>query len=112
VLGDDQARRAMQIQRPAIVAQPLPSPKHVSHGRPGKGAYVGEEAGEELVLARDTWHLGLLQHDFRNEDEVGVGSPAPREIATVHPVMVPDRGAEVRKRLMAWGDDRALACIQ
>src|SRR5438093_12313952 len=39
-----------------------------------------------MVLGNDPVHLGLLEHDLRNEDLVRIGSLSPGEVPAVLPV--------------------------
>src|SRR3989344_3082145 len=79
VFGDDSFRRLVQITRAGIVAQTTPEVQHAVRPRTRQRAHVGEAFGETLEVRDDGGHLGLLQHDFRYPDAVGIARAFPRQ---------------------------------
>ena len=70
----------MQVARAGVVAQAGPQGHHVIRwrlGQRGEGGAACEEAG---VVGDDRVHLGLLQHDLRQPDAVGVGGVLPGQV--------------------------------
>ena len=58
---------------------------------------VGEGLDKGLVLEGHAGHLGLLQHDFRNEDVIGVSGVPPGQLpplVMIKPVEVPAKSAD------------------
>jgi hypothetical protein len=92
VLHDHLLRQAVQVGSPAIVAQSLPTfPNHGSRGR-GQRIDVGISAEKSMVVLLDPGDLGLLQHEFRHENAIGVPGAPPGQIASV-PAKPPDETA-------------------
>ena len=63
----------------------------------GEGCDIGEPAEPFVVIRDDSSDLGLLEHELRDEDRVGIDGSAPRKIARVFTVprkeSAPERGA-------------------
>ena len=80
-LSRDLARGRMQIARARIIAQAAPAGQHLLQRSRCQGRYRGETL-QELVVVRDYGlGAGLLQHDLRDPDLVGIASTAPRQVA-------------------------------
>lgn len=45
--------------------------------------YGGEPFYKELVFTNDSIYLGLLQHDFRNQNMIGIFGISPRKVPTM-----------------------------
>ena len=71
---------ALQGQGAAIVPQSLPGGHDVPQGGPGQGQNVGEGIDKGFILEGHAFHLGLLQHDFGNEDVIGVSGGPPGQL--------------------------------
>ena len=72
VLGDDRPRRASQVERPAVVAHPLPRAKDVGRRRGGEVGDGREAIDEPAPRLDDPRDLGLLGHHLRHEDRVRI----------------------------------------
>ena len=74
----DHARQRVKISRSRVVAEALP----LFHDRFGAGAGQlvdrGESGHEARVVLEHSTDLRLLQHEFRDEDGIGVASVPPR----------------------------------
>ena len=73
----------MEIAGSRIIAQALPGVQYVRFSRRGKRADSGETAQPPIIVRDNSGGLGLLEHDFGNEDGIGVAALAPGEIAFV-----------------------------
>src|SRR4029077_9086858 len=77
------ARRPVQADGPAVVAEPLPRNDHLCSRSTGQ-RLDGRPALEPRLPARDdAIDLRLLQHHLADEDGVRVAGVAPGQIATV-----------------------------
>lgn len=79
VLVEDGAGRFLEVADPVVVTEPFPGLEELGLGGGSEGLEVGkgrEEFFEAPVLA-DGRHGGLLEHDLRDEDGVGIGGSAP-----------------------------------
>ena len=77
----------MQVARTRVVAQPAPVLQHFILVRGGKRGDVGKARHEAPVVGDDGRHLGLLQHDFRHPDGVGVTRVLPRQVVAAVPFL-------------------------
>ena len=87
-------------QGAAVVPQSLPGGHDVPQGGPGQGPNVGEGMDKGLILEGHAFHLGLLQHDFGNEDVIGVSGGPPGQLPPLvmkKPVEVPAKSAGRRR---------------
>ena len=71
----------MEIAGSRIIAQALPGVQYVRFSRRGKRADSGETAQPPIIVRNDGSDLGLLEHDFGNENGVRIAGLAPGEIA-------------------------------
>ncbi len=80
--GGDVPRRAVQVERAPVVAEPLPFADHVCDRglRERIDGWPPLEPGEEV--RDDAIDLRLLQHHLAHEDRVRIPSVPPRQIAT------------------------------
>src|SRR5207253_4496683 len=94
-------RRAMEIQRPPVVAEPLPGPDRLRGGC-GRERPDGRPALEPGEVARhDSRDLRLLEHHLRDEDCVRIPRTPPGQ--------VPARPAMPgQERIPHWTDSRRL----
>lgn len=75
----------LEVADPVIVSETFPSLEELRLGRCGEGGEVGK-AGEKLLESPVLAHGsdgGLLQHDLRDENGVGIGGLAPRVVFAV-----------------------------
>ncbi len=70
------ARAGMEVARPRVIAQALPSMQHLVERGAGERREIGPAPGETLEIGRHGRHRGLLQHDLAEPDAVGVGALA------------------------------------
>src|SRR6188472_1233237 len=76
----------MERKRAPVVAEALPLDDHLAR-RGGCEGCGGRPPFEPALVARhDALDLGLLEHDLRNEDRVGIPGPPPGKIAAALPV--------------------------
>ena len=89
----DDSSGGVQIARSRVIAEALPRVEDVIFRSPRQRGEMGEPA-EPLIIIRDNGgNLGLLEHEFGDEDGVGIASLTPRELAAV--LMVPIRQGRV-----------------
>src|SRR5258705_1785411 len=100
VAGHRLAGDAVQAPRAPIVAERAPRLRHVARAGPGEVLEGGIAREELLVLGDDAIHLGLLEHDLRDEDAVGLARPAPRQVAAVPGVPAEEAPLEDARRLL------------
>ena len=79
----DLPREPVQADGAAVVPHPGPEADDIGGLGVGERAECGEGVEEGAVLGDDALHLGLLEHDLRDEDGVRVGDAAPGEDAGV-----------------------------
>ena len=95
---DRLARDAVKVHRADVVAEGVPRPRDVGD----VGCRQRLERGvapEELVVLRDhAVHLGLLEHDLRDQDVIGVARPPPGQVPLVAPVPPQQALAEAPER--------------
>src|SRR5439155_166009 len=87
-----QANRSAQIPRPRIVAQPAPVNEDLAFPCLRKIVHVRKLFQEALVIRNHGLRARLLEHDFGNQDAVGIIRPAPRQLAPLTPVPIHERG--------------------
>src|SRR5439155_2754520 len=63
------------------IAEPRPDGENLGAACPGQRRDGGEAAYEPGIVGEDRPDRGLLQHDFRDPDAVGVAAAPPRQIA-------------------------------
>ena len=80
-LGGAPVGRALERQGAAVVAEALPQLEHIGHRGGRQGIHRGKRRQEPFPEATDARHLGLLQHDLRDEHRVRIVHMAPRQIA-------------------------------
>ena len=73
----------MEIPRSGIVTQSFPLFENASQGRLRQRSKGRIGFDKSMVVRDDGIDLRLLQHDFRNEDAVGVARPPPGQVAAV-----------------------------
>lgn len=106
VLFHDGDSSRAQIPGARVVAEPLPGVKDVVLGSGSERCEIGKAPEPVIIIRDDGGNLGLLEHELRDEDRVGVGGAAPGKIARVSPVPGKEIAAErggVRMRIHADG---------
>ena len=76
--GRDVARRAVERERAAVVAEALPLDDDVTRRGGRQGCSARPPPEPPLVPRDDTLDLRLLQHHLADEDRVRISRPAPR----------------------------------
>ena len=72
---------AMQVTGARVVAETFPLFQDVVDGSDGKRVDVWEPIQPALVVRDDGFDARLLEHEFRDENAVGIGARTPRQIA-------------------------------
>ena len=62
----------------------------------GESGETAETAKPFMIVRDDGGDLGLLEHELRDEDRVGIGGSAPGEIAGVFAIPGDERAPEER----------------
>ncbi len=108
----DGAGRRAKVSGPRIVAESLPGMEDIVFGGAGQRGKIGESP-EPLIIIRDNrCDLGLLEHEFGDQNRVGIGGTPPGKIAAVLAVPRMEDAAEgrsVRKRIQA-NEETSNAC--
>ena len=91
--------RLVQHAGAAVVAETAPKREHVLLAGFGQRKHRGKAVQKGRVALNDHGHAGLLQHDLRNPDGVGVASGAPREVAPIGVVPLQHGTAQASERL-------------
>ena len=80
-------RAGVQIARAGVIAEPGPGLQHVVERRRGERLHIRPARQEFRVIRPDRLHGGLLQHDLRQPDVIGIGPlarrGAPRQMAAM-----------------------------
>ena len=90
-------RDELQIAGAPVVTEARPLPQHVAQGCTCEGTQRWEAPQESRIRGYDPGDLRLLQHDFADEDAIGILSAPPGKIATRAPVPREDSPAERRR---------------
>lgn len=85
---------ALEVAGAGVIAEAGPGGEEVGFGGGGEGGEVGEAGKEAFVIGNDSSDAGLLEHDFREPDAVGVAGVAPREVALVGEKPLVQRGGK------------------
>ena len=86
-----------EISGAGVVAKTLPGVENVVFGGGGERGEVGEAPEPLIIIRNDGGDLGLLEHEFGNEDGVGIGGAAPGESASIFAIPG-KKGAAKRRR--------------
>ena len=73
--------RGMERPRSAIISQAAPGREHGLLSGSGQLFYSGKLLNKSLVTLLNHRHSRLLQHDFRNQNAVGIAFSAPGQLA-------------------------------
>jgi len=71
----------VKISRSRIITEAFPGAQNLRFSRDGKRADGGKPAQPPIIVRDDGSSLGLLEHDFGNENGVRMAGLAPGEIA-------------------------------
>lgn len=77
---NDPLGAAMQVAGAGVIAQPRPQSQHFIQRCGRQRANIGEPRHETSVVRNDGGHLGLLQHDLRDPDAVGIRGVLPGQV--------------------------------
>lgn len=80
VVLDDDPGSGMECEGAAVVPESAPGCDDVGRGSGGKGMEGGPALEPGVVGGDDALYLRLLEHDFGDEDGVGVTGEAPGEV--------------------------------
>src|SRR5262249_973459 len=89
--------------RADVVAEGIPRAGNVGDGRRGQRLQRRITAQEFAVLRDDAVHLGLLEHDLRDQHVVGIARSSPGEVALVARVPSEQTLAEASPPLRVGG---------
>jgi len=79
--SEDGFGATMKISRSRIVTEAFPGAQNLRFSRRSKRADGGKPVQPPIIVRDDGSSLGLLEHDFGNQDGVGIVGLAPGEIA-------------------------------
>jgi hypothetical protein len=82
----DASRRAQEVPRATVVAQPLPGGEHLVLAGARQGTEVGKPAEEAFVVRDHRLGARLLQHDLRDQDPVRSRGAPPGQVPPVRPI--------------------------
>ncbi len=71
----------MKISCSRIITEAFPGAQNLRFSRGGKRADGGKPVQPPIIVWDDGSSLGLLEHDFGNQDGVGIVGLAPGKIA-------------------------------
>ena len=80
VLADDRPRRPVELPRPPVIAQALPSLDHLGFIGRGQSGHVGKTRDKSLEKGNDRGDGRLNQHHLRHEDAISIPARPPRQI--------------------------------
>ena len=80
IFFDDKLGRLVEVSCPRIIAEPLPDLQDLIEIRCCKGFDRREPFEPTLIIRNDRIHLGLLEHDLRDPDFIGIFRPPPGEV--------------------------------
>ena len=76
-------RRGVKIASPSVIAQALPGVEDVAFRSARQRGEIGKTSKPFIIVRKHCGYLGLLEHEFRDQDSVGIASSPPREVAPV-----------------------------
>ena len=94
MISDNRASRCSQISGPGIIAQALPGVENIGFRGGGETRDITEPPQPVIIVRDDGSDLGLLEHELRDEDRVGIGGSAPGKIAGVFAIPADERAPE------------------
>ena len=78
--------RLLQIAGTAVIAQPLPELHELLLRCAGQRLHRGERLQKTGIIPQYRRHTGLLQHDLRDPDAIGITRVPPRKVPGVFPI--------------------------
>jgi hypothetical protein len=105
MLGHHGLCAAVQVARPAVIAQPAPQRQHLVQGCGRQGLHVRKALQEAAVVTQHGGHLGLLQHDLGQPHAVRVARTLPGQ-AVPAVLALPGHHARGQARLGTRGAQR------
>jgi len=72
-----------KVSSARIIAEALPGVQDFLFGSPRQGGEIGKAPHPFIIIRDDGRDLGLLEHELRDEDGVGIAGAAPGKIAAV-----------------------------
>ena len=106
VLGHDTSCQTMEVRGPIVVPQPVPALPHCRRGSGRQRLDRGIAIEESLIVGLDAGDLGLLKHEFRDEDAIRIAGSPPGQIAAVPAEPAKQSSAEVDGLSRAYGKAR------
>ena len=94
----DRDSRRPQISGARIIAEALPGMENIILGGGGQDSDGRKAPQPFIIIWNDSRNLGLLEHEFGDENCVGIGGSAPGKITLVPAVPGKKRSAEGRIR--------------
>ncbi len=105
-VGGEFAGTTVQHAGAAVIAEAAPGGEDVIFGGCGEVFDAGESTEEDSVVLEDGGDAGLLKHDFREPDGVGIAGSAPGKVALVG-VVPGEQGAleaaSIRRTRLCFG---------
>src|SRR4029434_7174486 len=71
----------VKIASAGVIAEPLPGVEDIRFLGPGERGKIRETIEPALIVRNDSRDLGLLEHEFRDQDRVWIAGSAPREVS-------------------------------
>lgn len=96
----DFARDRVESSRTDVVSQRPPGAGRLTRSRRCQGLHRREPLKPLFVLGLDPVHLGLLQHDLRDQNLIRIAGSSPREVASVSVIPAEEAIAKTPSR---WG---------
>ena len=87
-------RCGVEISGPDVVAESLPDAKNIIFRGVGQDGKIWKSVEPFIVKRQHGRDLRLLEHDFGNEDRVGIARLAPRKITAVLAIPSGERAPE------------------
>ena len=79
----DPLRRGVKIASPSVITQALPGMEDVVFRSARQRGEIGKAAEPLVIIRKHCGYLGLLEHEFGDQDRIGIASSPPREVAPV-----------------------------
>lgn len=83
MLLEDEPGGAAEVVETAVIAEPFPEFAQSARVGSCEGGEVGQLAHPTFPVGLDGGHAGLLEHDLRDPDGVGIAGAAPGQVAGV-----------------------------
>ena len=76
-------RRGVKIASPSVITQALPGVEDVAFRSARQRGEIGKASEPFIIVRKHRGYLGLLEHEFGDQDRIGIASSPPREVAPV-----------------------------